>query len=200
MIWSKQFFYYDVPQWLNGDPGQPPPPPERAARPQPRVAASQQRRHHLDAGQVGVSLVRRLGPGVPLHPARADRPRVRQAAARAADARVVHAPQRPAAGLRVGLRRRQSAGARLGHLARVSDRPQAARRRRRPRVPRARVPQADAQLHLVGEPQGRRRAATSSRAASSASTTSASSTAARRCRPAATSTRPTAPAGWRCTA
>ena len=29
MIWSKQFFYYDVPQWLKGDPGQPPPPSER---------------------------------------------------------------------------------------------------------------------------------------------------------------------------
>jgi hypothetical protein len=29
MIWSKQFFYYDVPQWLNGDPGQPPPPAGR---------------------------------------------------------------------------------------------------------------------------------------------------------------------------
>ena len=30
MIWSKQFFYYDVPQWLQGDPGQPLPPAERA--------------------------------------------------------------------------------------------------------------------------------------------------------------------------
>ena len=29
MIWSKQFFYYDVPQWLNGDPNQPPPPEGR---------------------------------------------------------------------------------------------------------------------------------------------------------------------------
>ena len=29
MIWSKQFFYYDVRRWLKGDPGQPPPPPER---------------------------------------------------------------------------------------------------------------------------------------------------------------------------
>lgn len=29
MIWSKQFFYYDVPQWLKGDPGQPAPPPVR---------------------------------------------------------------------------------------------------------------------------------------------------------------------------
>jgi hypothetical protein len=29
MIWSKQFFYYDVPEWLNGDDAQPPPPPQR---------------------------------------------------------------------------------------------------------------------------------------------------------------------------
>src|SRR5262249_38322247 len=29
MIWSKQFFYYDVPEWLKGDPAQPAPPPER---------------------------------------------------------------------------------------------------------------------------------------------------------------------------
>ncbi|HTI97828.1 MAG TPA: glucosidase [Dongiaceae bacterium] len=29
MIWSKQFFYYDVREWLTGDPTQPPPPPER---------------------------------------------------------------------------------------------------------------------------------------------------------------------------
>ena len=65
---------------------------------------------------------------------------------------------------------------------------------------RARLPQAAAELHLVGQPQGPPTAATSSRAASSASTTSASSTAARRCRPAATSSRPTARRGWRSTA
>jgi hypothetical protein len=29
MIWSKQFFHYDVQQWLAGDPTQPPPQPER---------------------------------------------------------------------------------------------------------------------------------------------------------------------------
>ena len=29
MIWSKQYFYYDVPEWLNGDPQQPPPPAQR---------------------------------------------------------------------------------------------------------------------------------------------------------------------------
>jgi len=29
MLWSKQFFYYDVEQWLNGDPAQPPPAAQR---------------------------------------------------------------------------------------------------------------------------------------------------------------------------
>ncbi len=29
MIWSKQFFYYDIGEWINGDPGQFPPPNER---------------------------------------------------------------------------------------------------------------------------------------------------------------------------
>ncbi len=28
MIWSKQFYHLDIPQWLKGDPGQPVPPPE----------------------------------------------------------------------------------------------------------------------------------------------------------------------------
>ncbi len=29
LLWSKQFYYYDVDEWLTGDPAQPPPPPER---------------------------------------------------------------------------------------------------------------------------------------------------------------------------
>ena len=29
MLWSKQYYYYDVSQWLDGDPGRPTPPPER---------------------------------------------------------------------------------------------------------------------------------------------------------------------------
>ncbi len=29
MIWSKQFYYYDINRWLDGDPAQPPPPKER---------------------------------------------------------------------------------------------------------------------------------------------------------------------------
>jgi hypothetical protein len=31
LLWSKQFYHYDVGVWLHGDPGQPPPPPERRA-------------------------------------------------------------------------------------------------------------------------------------------------------------------------
>jgi len=29
MLWSKQFYHYDVRTWLEGDPAAPPPPPER---------------------------------------------------------------------------------------------------------------------------------------------------------------------------
>ncbi|MEL7534874.1 MAG: glucosidase, partial [Bacteroidota bacterium] len=29
MLWTKQYYHIDVPQWLEGDPNQPPPPPER---------------------------------------------------------------------------------------------------------------------------------------------------------------------------
>jgi len=29
LLWSKQFYYYDVDQWLRGDPAGPPPPPQR---------------------------------------------------------------------------------------------------------------------------------------------------------------------------
>ena len=29
MLWNKQFYFIDIPDWLNGDPGQPPPPEQR---------------------------------------------------------------------------------------------------------------------------------------------------------------------------
>ena len=100
------------------------------------------------------------------------------------DPRVVHASQRPAACLRVGLRRRQSAGPCLGGLACLQSRDETARRRR-PQISRTDFSKTAAELHLVGQPQRRRRAATFSKAAFSASTISASSTAASRCPPAA---------------
>ena len=57
MIWSKQFYHYDVPQWLRGDPAQPPPPPERKHGRNAGLEAPEQRRHHFHAGQMGVSVV-----------------------------------------------------------------------------------------------------------------------------------------------
>ena len=29
MLWTKQFYYFDIPEWLDGDPLQPPPPEQR---------------------------------------------------------------------------------------------------------------------------------------------------------------------------
>ena len=66
MLWCKQYYHYDVRQWLEGDPAAAAAAAERAARPQPRVGAPGQRRRHLHARQMGISVVRRLGPGLPL--------------------------------------------------------------------------------------------------------------------------------------
>ena len=198
LLWSKQFYHYVVKDWLEGDPDQPPPPAFSPVRPQSRLAPPVQSRHHLDARQVGVSVVRRVGPGVPHDPDGEGRPRVRQGAAGAVPARMVPAPQRPDAGLRMGVLRREPAGARLGLLARLQDDRPA--RRARSSLPRQRVHEAAAELHLVGQSQGRGGQSSCSPAASWGSTTSASSIARSRCPAAAASNRPTAPPGWRSTA
>ena len=82
---------------------------------EPALAAHVERGRHLHAGQVGVPLVRRLGPGLPRRHLVAGRRGVREGPARADAPGGVPAPERPAAGLRVELRRRQSAGPCLGH-------------------------------------------------------------------------------------
>ena len=108
-------------------PRQPPPPASRATGRNARLAPPFQPRRHFHARQVGIPVVRRLGPRVPHDPLCPDRSGFRQAPARAAPARVVHAPERPIARLRVQLRRCQSARPRLGLLARLQDdRPPAA--------------------------------------------------------------------------
>ena len=122
---------------------------DRAER---RVAAPEQPRHPRDARQVGIPVVRRVGPRVPLRRARADRSGGGEAPAAPDVPRVVHAPERPAARLRVELRRREPAGPGVGGARGVPD-----RRRDRLRLPGARLPQAADQLHLVGEPQGHAR-------------------------------------------
>ena len=122
---------------------------DRAEQP---MAQLRRLRHHVDAGQVGVPVVRGLGPGVPLRRAGPRRPRVRQVPAHPDLPRVVSAPQRRAAGLRVVVRRRQPAGAGLGCPRGVRH-----RRRARRRLPPAGVRQAAGQLHVVGQPGGSQR-------------------------------------------
>ena len=78
MLWSKQLYYYDVARWLDGDPD--PAGPARVAPPRPQLTLAELRRlrHHVDARQVGVPLVRGVGPRVPLRRPRPRRPRLRQ--------------------------------------------------------------------------------------------------------------------------
>ena len=127
MLWSKQFYDYDVPQWLAGDPGQPPPPPER------RSGRNHEWFHLNNADVISMpdkwefpwyaawDLAFHCVPLAHLDPEFA------KDAAGAAHPRVVHAPQRPAPGLRVGPGRRQPAGPRLGGAAGLRDRQGAAR-------------------------------------------------------------------------
>jgi hypothetical protein len=61
------------------------------------------------------------------------------------------AMREPFADAEQGIRRRESTGARLGGLARLQDR-QTSLRQGRPPVSGARLPEAVAQLHVVGEP------------------------------------------------
>ena len=67
MLWSKQFFYFDGDNWLDEHNSNPLHPGYRSC-PELGVVPHAERGHHLDARQVGVSLVRGLGPGVPHAP------------------------------------------------------------------------------------------------------------------------------------
>jgi hypothetical protein len=183
LLWSKQFYHYIVRDWLEGDPA------TAAARPPrlgaaTRLAAPVQPRRDLDARQVGVSVVRRVGPGVPHDPVRADRSPSSPRSSWSVPARVVHAPERADPGLRVRVRRRESAGPCLGLLARLQDDRPA---RRRDRIFLARCFQKLLLNFTWWVNRKDPTASTSSPAGSWGSTTSACSTAPSRC--------PTAAAG-----
>ena len=194
MLWSKQYYGYNVARWLDGDPGLPPPPPERLTARNATLAALRLGRHPVDARSMGVPVVRRLGPRVPRGHPRPHRPGVREVPAAAAVPRMVPAPAWGAAGLRVVVRRRQPAGPRrAAYLVWTID------GRRDDEFLRADLPQAADELHVVAEPPGQARATTSSGAGSSASTTSARSTG-RTCPPGRSSSSPTRRPGCSCTA
>ena len=122
MLWSKQYYGYNVARWLDGDPGLPPPPPERQHG---RNADWR----HFDAADILSMPDQWEYPwfaawdlafhAVTLRP---HRPGLREVPAAADVPRVVPAPQRRAARLRVVVRRRQPAGPRRGRVPRVRDR------------------------------------------------------------------------------
>ena len=152
MLWTKQYYFFDADKWLE-EHGVDPFATSPSPRAQPRVGPHGQRRRHLHARQVGVPLVRGLGPGLPRDRARRGGRRLREAAARPDAAGDVPPPERPDPGLRVELQRREPARASLGHALPLPDGAGPARGGRR-RLPQALLQQAARQLHLVGEPQG----------------------------------------------
>src|SRR5262249_20271862 len=99
MLWSKQFYHYELKRWLEGDPGDSEAAGGTIGRAQQGMATPLQRGCDLHARQVGISLVCRVGPGFSLRTAGTSRLRVCEGPARAFAARMVHAPERAIAGL-----------------------------------------------------------------------------------------------------
>ncbi len=81
MLWSKQFFFFDGDNWLDEHNSNPLHHGYRDC-PELGVVPHAEPGHHLHARQVGVPLVRGLGPGLPHAAAGGRRPRLCQAAAR----------------------------------------------------------------------------------------------------------------------
>ena len=127
LLWSKQFYHYDIRNWLDGDPAGPPPPPER-------LKGRNKDWTHLYNDDV-ISMPDKWeypwyaawDLSFPLHFARARRSRFREGAADPSSPRMVYASQRTTACLRMGFWRRESSGARLGRVARLQDRTAGAR-------------------------------------------------------------------------
>ena len=113
MLWTKQYYYFDLDRWLNEHDSHPLLDAGKGSV-GTRVVPHAQQRHYLHARQVGVSLVRGVGPGFSYHRAFARRLRLRQRAAAADAAEPVRPSQRTDSRVRMEFQRRESAGARLG--------------------------------------------------------------------------------------
>ena len=135
MLWSKQYYYYDVDRWLEEHGGRS---VARRREPAPRNSDW----FHMVNGDV-ISMPDKweypwyAAWDLAFHcvPLAHGRPRLRQAAARADAHGALPAPERADPGLRVELQRRQPAGPRLGHLF-VYQHEKRTDRRGRPRLPR----------------------------------------------------------------
>jgi len=98
MLWSKQFYYYDVRHWINGDPAEPAPPTER-------LNGRNSKWMHLNTKDIflcrisGNTPVCGLGPGLPLPAVGRRGYGFRKTTADTFGKGLVHAPQWPVTGL-----------------------------------------------------------------------------------------------------
>ena len=156
LLWSKQFYHYVVRDWLEGDPAFPSPPQGR------KHGRNSEWKHLYNADVISMpdkweypwyAAWDLAFHCVPL--ALVDSEFAKEQLTLDGTG-MVHASERSTPSVRVGLWRRESAGSCMGRVASVQDREEASRRRRS-RLPATYLSQAAAQLHVVGEPQGRRR-------------------------------------------
>ncbi len=155
MLWSKQYYYFDVDRWLREHAGAP------AALPAHRGTAQRGVVPHANDDVISMpdkwEYPWYAAWDLAFHASRSTMvdPDFAKAQLELMLSPRVPPPQRPDPRLRVELRRREPAGARLRHVL-VHHLAAGDERRRRPtstfleRV----VPQAAAQLHVVGQPQG----------------------------------------------
>src|SRR6476661_4424993 len=101
---------------------------------------------------MGVSVVCRMGPGVPCDSSLLGGCGFRQGTVEPAAPGTVHSPERSDSGLRVELWRRESAGTCLGYDLSLQDGADVTGRRR-PGLSQTIFSKAGAELHLVGKPQ-----------------------------------------------
>jgi hypothetical protein len=158
MLWCKQFYHYDVRTWLDGDPAGPPPPRERLQGRNKDWTHLYNDGRHLHARQVGVSVVRGVGPGIPHGHDRIDRSGLckEQLILLLREWYMHPNGQLPAYEWAFGDVNppvHAWAAWRVYKIERSGP-----RQVRRPRLPGTRFSQAAAEFHVVGEPQGSRMA------------------------------------------
>ena len=163
MLWSKQYYGYNVARWLDGDPGLPPPPAGAQDRPQRGLAALRRGRHPVDARSRGSTRGSRPGTSRSTRSPSPTSTRPSRStsccccAASGSSTRTARCP--PTSGRSTTSTRRSTPRPR--YLVWDDRRPA------RHRVPRADLPQAAASTSPGGSTARTRRATTSSRAASS---------------------------------
>ena len=156
MLWSKQFYHYVVRDWLKGDPGNPPPPPER------RHGRNHEWTHLYNADVISMpdkweypwyAAWDLAFHCIPL--ALVDSEFAKEQLMLMLREWYMHPNgQIPAYEWAFG---DVNPPVHAWAAWRVYKIDKKRKRQRRPRLPAARLSQAAAELHLVGEPQGRRR-------------------------------------------